>query len=530
MFAWAGFIIINAAFLGIISWGSATSWVVGFVFNVLYTFALLGAAIFLERRIQSQAKETAEDGTDQEAGKDSNDDDPEQEESKEETNRTLKVVSVVLYLLFVFALGTCGIILAINVFGCGGSEYRPGRRDVTWKPKDSVPQEIRDKTYNDYTSFLYFPSTGTTWFPGNLRQGNYRLFSVSQGNEPTPFVPFLESPSKFTNVSNDTACLVANYSKTLLCSSDGIDLIEPTVENNEVTIEEYLGLFTVNDTLWITSNEKKSDWREVIYLSLNMETMELEIHSERIIPDDDVSNDKDDDDNICDDSRKVAIMVLILSAIPVVAASVLVYVFRNAVPSMVLSSYIGLTGMAVTIYVIVDPEIKEIESVLKWWFAGTGLASVLVQSYLSLMNKIPPATAAWSAFTGGIPYFVGICWVLEIFTEWDNIWRWVLVNFICFIPFMGLGVALGQGFYLVLGVIGLLLDAGNAAYRIGEKFDTIIVPFLFLALFGGLVIALGIFLQGKSKAIQNAVDKWAGVRPSGTETDLNVASPSTEGK
>jgi len=512
VFAWAGFIIVNFAFIGIISWGTARSWVVGISFDVVYAAALLSTAFFLERKIAADADAKDEESTVSER------------EDKEEVNRTLGGVLTIIYLLFVFALGTFGILLSVNLFTCGDSWGSSPNKGEVWAPKESVPQEVlNEKRFHryDYPDYFYFPSSQKTWFSSKKVQSNYAnyVFSTSQGEEPAAIEDPSEipSPSGFIQVGDDTACVVSdNTAIAIYCSSDGSDVRQATGD----AIKSINQIWTFEGVLWFTTG----DWNNEKLYSFNVTTMEQTLQSTRTEGTDDEDTPECSEE---DDILKISLTVLFLSCIPVIIASWIIYIYRNSVASMVLSFYLGSCGAVVTIYTAIDPDVNELDTVLKWWFLVTGLMMVLTQSYFFLAKKLSPDVGTWSAFTAGLSYAVGACWVVGIFSNWES-WRmWILVNIICFFPFIGLGLTLGQVFYLFLGAIGLVLDAVNASRRIGRATDdNPIIQFIFLAVFGSLIIAGGIFVNKRSKNIQKVVDAWATIHlRGGAKSDTAQNAP-----
>jgi len=520
VFAWAGYFLVNIAFIGIISWGTIKNWVLGLVFNIIYAIALFGTAYTLERRIAPQQTEASE--KDQEEGEDGE----EEEEIREERRTSYNILTAVLnimYLLFVFALSTCGIVLAFRLFSCE-DRYQNEATEWTWEPKDEVPQVILDNSYERKgLSYVSFPSSEVTWYQVKVNQTTNILATSSTG---ASFVEYdgvrLRNPNYFFSDQDGTICMT---DKEIYCSSDGIVVSKAISDGSE---EEYFS--TVNQTqsfhilsffddlLWLQGNSYDENdryygggiipWRGYYYVSVNIKTMERTLQSQKGNVEENKENKK------CpanfEKNRRIAIFILFLSCIPALVASCLIYIYkRPAISSMILAAYVSLSGIAVTIYVSVDPMVSDLEVLLKWWFASTGAIAVLVLSYLALSNKLLKSDFLWGGFTSGTVWFAGACWVLHVFSEWDSINRWIIVNIICFIPFIGIGLALGMQYYLVLGVIGLVFDAFNFSLRISRWTDDIIFQYLFLAIFGTLIIAAGVYLLKISTRIKQHVDKWA---------------------
>jgi len=265
-----------------------------------------------------------------------------------------------------------------------------------------------------------------------------------------------------------------------------------------------------------------------VYYSLDVKTMATELWSVLV----EASPAADDCNGSASETRWAAAAVLLLVCAPVAAASVALYLIRD-VPSMPLPAFLSATAAVVVTYVLIDPEAPDVDVVLKWWLTVVGLALLLLLAFLSLTKRtlsfvstseeVSSATMGWLSFTAGLSYAVGICWVVEIFSGWEDEWRWIVINIICFLPLIGTGLVLGEVFLINLGALGLIFDA----IYISTKFpdDWIIVRFLFLALFGALIIALGIFLQRTSESIRKTVDEWAAGKLGGSRNRDNDVEP-----
>uniref|UniRef100_A0A6U5DYA2 Uncharacterized protein n=2 Tax=Corethron hystrix TaxID=216773 RepID=A0A6U5DYA2_9STRA len=171
-------------------------------------------------------------------------------------------------------------------------------------------------------------------------------------------------------------------------------------------------------------------------------------------------------------ARKISVGILFVSCAPVLVASFMIYTFKFSVPSMFLTFYLGLCMLVTSLFIAVETDVAEIDAsinvFLKWWLMVTGALMVAIQSYLSLSRRLFLNVRGWTAFTAGLPYFVGACWVLGIFTDWWGWLPWIVLNCICIVPLLFLGFALGEVVYSSLGAIGLVLDAINAAWRFGN--------------------------------------------------------------
>lgn len=510
-FAWAGFVIINGALIGLIGLLGGSSWVAAFVLTLLYALALLAAAFFLERRIG-----TTDDGSD-----------------GDEDDAALKGVVAVIYVLFVAALGTSGSILTANLFICGwsggnfgGGGGGSGGTFLEWVPLEGVPADILPLKSSSptYPEYAYFSSSATTWFASPKSEGggefsqNSFVHATSGGAPPAPVaLPVdddptagLKDPYRFVAVSGGGACLVAN-GQNIYCSSAGAgsDVRMANVPPPGVTRVRNMKVSSDGGAvLWFAGNADSGTYG-VIYYSVDVATMETTLWSklsQTTNGDDDADETDDTDCRSPRSIRKSAAAVLLLVIFPIAASSFALYVGRD-VPSMPLPLYLAATAGVVVSYVLVDTEATHVEGVLQWWLTGAGAALLAVLAYLSLTGRIAPAAMGWGSFTASVSYTIGICWVVRIFTGWDDEWRWILINAICILPLVGAGLMLGEVFLINLGAIGLIFDAVYISTKIPS--NQIITRFLFLALFGVLIIVLGVFLQKQSKSIREKVDRWA---------------------
>eukprot|EP00588_Corethron_pennatum_P032033 CAMPEP_0194349194 /NCGR_PEP_ID=MMETSP0171-20130528/106948_1 /TAXON_ID=218684 /ORGANISM="Corethron pennatum, Strain L29A3" /LENGTH=516 /DNA_ID=CAMNT_0039116613 /DNA_START=186 /DNA_END=1733 /DNA_ORIENTATION=- len=497
IFAWIGFILVNAAFLGIISWGNATAWPLGLVLILIYAAALLGAAFYIERRIGTQGEENVDQEAEEAEGQVSSTAQEQQE------NDGLAGVVTVIYLLFVFAIGTVGLYLAINLFQCGsgGSDgsFSGGSGRVSWIEKENIPQDVKDNiySYDETSGFAYFPSSGVTWFKENIPQdvkdniysydetsgfayfpssgvtwfesrfsdeqnnissGQY-LMSVSGGKSPELLLPVVKYPRLFTKYLNSTCVCGQDYvmdsQEVVYCSSDGSSVELAFNATKDITYIAHMYVSpSPEDKLWIYTNSNNPYGEVIFSVNTNMVT---EIHS--------VKEGFDNNDS-CEDfeqeSRKFSLMTLFLSCIPVMFTSSFLYQRKNFIPSMVLSFYVGLTGVVATSYLSLHPDVpNDLYDVIKWWLAVSGFALLCLMSYLSLTQRITSAVMSWGIFTFGVSYFAGTMMVIEIFSNFNDgsdWWRWIVINIITFIPLIVVGISLGQMFLLALGAIGLMMD------------------------------------------------------------------------
>ena len=90
----------------------------------------------------------------------------------------------------------------------------------------------------------------------------------------------------------------------------------------------------------------------------------------------------------------------------------------------------------------------------------------------------------------------------------DELWRWVLLNLLVFLPLIFFGAATETVFLMFLGAFGFLIDTGRFAACVGEHIDggaSVPIQFLVFSLTGLGIGALGFQLSMH----QHHVNKWA---------------------
>jgi hypothetical protein len=186
--AWVAFILINSAFLALISWGSFTRWVIGFSLCIVYVILLLIAGILLKRR--NDGKDT--------------------------------VLTSLIFLVAVIATAATGVYLPLNVFPCGIDPYyyySYDDNDITnnyqWVTETGdLPSEVQSWWEDGYSygnnnkNFMYLNTTGVTLFGGTYGQSYVKyLYRVENGNAPEPITEILD-PQEFVLVDDALACFI----------------------------------------------------------------------------------------------------------------------------------------------------------------------------------------------------------------------------------------------------------------------------------------------------------------------------------
>ena len=113
-FAWVGTVLVNIAFISLISWGAATLWPLGCALCSLYAFALFSLARYVDEHQNSRVGTLPVP----------------QEEEHVENRRTdvhpkYPILVSLLYGLAVIAMGVTGSFLSDNLFSCSHDSSEP---------------------------------------------------------------------------------------------------------------------------------------------------------------------------------------------------------------------------------------------------------------------------------------------------------------------------------------------------------------------------------------------------------------------
>jgi hypothetical protein len=193
-FSWLGGLLINASFMALISWGTATFWPVGLTFSALYSVILFYGAKWL----------------------------------KERKAPTIAVDMVLL--LAVFSIGAAGLILSYNTVGCAAVRSTSPVGDDSWifptaNASDAVVEWAAEPQHSSgsQASYAYEASSGKTFFVAraSYNQGE-RLWRTSPSSEPEQLSNKLQNVRSLVaiKVPSSRVCFVARREREDDASAD----------------------------------------------------------------------------------------------------------------------------------------------------------------------------------------------------------------------------------------------------------------------------------------------------------------------
>ena len=166
VFVWAGAILINGAFLALISYGTYTNWIIGFVISLVYTLFLFSFGFWIRnskhgrRRTPSSTTGTTSNNLNEVQERV---DDGEAEEFYPNNNSNL---TNLLFLLAVIAIGCSGVYLPINL----SSSCNPFADDDDYYTRDCILDTVTTPV----------PTSVATWW----EQGAYQYsHTMDDGND-----------------------------------------------------------------------------------------------------------------------------------------------------------------------------------------------------------------------------------------------------------------------------------------------------------------------------------------------------------
>lgn len=553
VFAWTGAILVNGAFISIISYGAFNSWYVGFIICVIYTILLFLSARTVDKRSKwdaispdvgddDEVREETDaivatdremqhdgDGVEQETDAEQNADGavaiavaPDVNSIREPKNaeRRMPVMANFFYALFTLALGVTGYFLPVNVLPCSSSYS--GTSSGIWSTDMSV---LSDEVQNWASSSRDW--SGSTFIYLDSGDENFTLFQGLDGSDYTSTLwitgyskpvnfPEIKSPSYFVRPNDDLACFTAYYGdssrlltsllsveKPVIACSNGTQ-VTTTVDSTKHEYQNPHELYVdVNQTLWFKDYPSTGSWSSaVIYSISNYGTMEVELHSTYTTSDGSEINKTDDE---C--LRTQNILAIFVSAVPTVIASVIIWLKRNA-PAMAITSNLGINAVAVFIYIAIIGMSSNLYGYFGWLFSVTGLMYLVLLSDLSHCNrKIARIPLIWGINFGSLEFFVGMIILTRLYGDEEPAWSWIVFNIFGIIPLGIIGLGYRQVFLLVLCAVGWLMTAVKIASAIAADFSsaTFIVYFVVLALSGILIAVFGWMLNKQQEKIHDAL-------------------------
>lgn len=432
----------------------------------------------------------------------------------------LHIIVYLLYALGVIGIGVTTFIIPFNVFNCNDFStdyyYYDDDNLRTELDLESLPQDVQDfvqsDDYPDYPTFVQ--NSDDMLFSGQTGNDNmpylYKINSTSF--EPEKTDPPLVYPRNFLLVnSNMTSfCFVADYGESytygdskLFCSSHSQDKTIIFITNEDSKIgyggaQSYAGqdgLVWVKTYSYEHDDEDNYDGQRRALLSIDKDspdrhltsvirtapylfsieptTMKETLHTtftEEAPP----SNNNPDPNNGCNGASSqnfsFALGNLFISAIPVTVASIILF-RKKSIPSLPITTYMGLSDIVISIYIASSPANEFV--FYKWWFSMTSalwIVAMLVFYFKDAENEkrfgFDKPTIIWSVNFASLIYFIFIIILTGIFNfsgSNNNVGNWILINVVAFLPLIFIGTLLDQSIVVLLGAIGLYMDAFKIA-------------------------------------------------------------------
>ncbi|KAL7476008.1 hypothetical protein ACHAW6_001899 [Cyclotella cf. meneghiniana] len=534
-FAWVGALVVNAAFISIIAWGASTIWYVGFIISAVYTAILFGLARVVDKKSAWDVVPT-----DNEASHDNSTNSeglhietgvavpPGRKvfSRSNNTKRRMPVLANLLYGLFALALGVTGYFLPMNIFSCdltSGSAMHSS--EGIWSTDSAaLPVDVRtwasstQPTEPSLASFIYIlgEEQNSTLFAGTDGKHPQTLWLTTMGAQPINF-PEIQDPFYFTATGNGWACFAGintmsssdyNYEQTqiggLIGCSDG-KIVTTTINSTIRTFQGPYDFFVDdNHTLWYKDYPSyygdHIETGTLVYSIVDYNTMEVKLHSTFSTSRDAAADNRDN----C--WTKQSIFVIFVSAIPITLASVLLWLKRKA-PSMAITSFIGLSAVAVSLYLAIVGQTDGIDKFWWWWLSISGALYVVILSDLSYCKRqIAHGPLIWGINFGALAFLIGMIFLTGIF-ELPGAWPWVTFNALALLPLGIVGLGHNLVFLLVLCALGWLMTTVKIASAIAAAVSAAEVPiyFIVLAISGLLIASAGWFLNKHQDHIQRVL-------------------------
>ncbi|KAL3929076.1 MAG: hypothetical protein SGBAC_012369 [Bacillariaceae sp.] len=565
VFTWMAALLVNIAFLSLITWGANEYWAIGMGLSAVYTMILLAFATKIDAKqrpnsnsgsvgfTDEEEEEELEDGDHSRIETVIMDDDLDLSIASAKRNDVSSLVNL-LYCLSVISLGVTGFFLVVNLIrSCDNGSDTP---IYIWKTNlDTLPPSVQDwatgkRSTEEGGSFAYVRSTGITIFQGSsddaYAEGTVKapsgyssssiyeeidsasyLWTVTNSSPPIQVQEGFSFPGPMVTVTDDTVCFSAVRSTTAKETTSFANLEPQRKEQvvycsngqafNQETPNGHISTLTslhpADGILWF----KELDYGRIsgtkIY-SLDPSTMISTLHSYKVQADPtaDTSESCDEGQN----NRRRAIIGLLVSVLPMTALTILLG-GKTKVSSMSILAYFNMSLIYICIHILVSPNEREyLPSSFRVWFALSGLACLLLATYLLLtLNQHDSNTPRWVDKSHEKQYrsllgisAVAFAWgtsvVLseDVFNHPDGLGWWLLFNVLVCCPLLLLGAAADSTFVLAWGGLGFLADA----VRLSSLVDSALFFFLIFSLMGLMVGILGYYFVVQFQPI---INKWA---------------------
>ena len=488
------------------AWGVITDWIIGLVVSLVYTIFLFILVVWLETNVlrKSTSNEVEED-----------------EDNPNPNTDSLRLIVYLLYFLAVTSMGTTGVIFSANFFSCSiesdGSTFLVNNGWVA--DMSSIPTELQSwAEYGSnknalYSSFSFFASTGTTLFVGDngIEEDGLprsKLWKSSNSQEPITVDGMYFPNSLLRNELSESTCFRASkvtnirevsgfvrYDSVirLVCTEDG-EVFKAVEEN---VIRNPNNFIWNDETLWLTGqNADLDDWGELIF-SVDLSSMEVTLHSIKEV-DTSVLVESCEGDNF----RNINLSILFLSALPVTFISLFVW-WRGKVPTLLITAYLGISESVIAIYLIASDDLRA--EFFQWWFGMSSAVWFFSLFFLYLLQRISKETMVWSLRFCALLFLSSMIVLIGVPGQFDDWWRWVIINFTVFLPLIFVGIVTESAFVLVMGAIGLFIDVWKIAFSINSATggNAVLIYFGVFLVAGVMLGIFGWYLNKAQKSIRD---------------------------
>lgn len=502
-FAWIGSAIVNVAFITFITWGATANWWIGFVVSILYTILLFALARLLD----------SEHGWWAFLFRSPNDVEDIDRFNESNLSQRPTMLVTLLYGLATLSLGVTGSFLSMNAIDCSTDPYdtRPRRPEyqtnLTKLPSDVQEWVRHGRQRYEGHSFVYLPGSNRTIFNEFNDYTFGKLWSVTSQNAPRilhknsayEFVLPTPSLSCFVTTKNQQANNYGYDDRKIVACSDGMTMqfpqnkspIEPNYRRNLFVSHNHF-VWYMDDPPSDLDTSKFSD--RLVY-SLDINTMIETLHSEHV-------NNTDDEKRLpyqtCQRTKALASLALV--AVPTIVSSIYLW-YKRHVPSMGITTFLGTTAAALSIFYSLYMETDPLDHFFQRWLLWFGLiymvlcSNGIVSSYFE--HKGP---MQWGLHISALSFMVGSSFVLRLYDDTTvSFGEWSIFNLAVLVPLCMVGLATRSSFLLVLTAGGILMDAFRLCFDITKNEDnetvTALVYFGILGLTGLLTAFSGWLLS-----------------------------------
>ncbi len=454
--SWVGGILINVAFISLITWGGAMLWLFGLFLCAVYA-TCLGVSWHCLRKREDVPQ----------------------------------VALDLLMMMCVLGACACGMIISLNAIGCRavvGLGYDPNMDSSTWifPPAATESTAVRawalNATRTSGASFAHASGVGTLFAANDGALANSYddivHLAPSSGAAPSRVASAasLTQPDFFVNVGGRvclTARVAAPTASCATCTASCVACLAADVTSAPSIVHRadlsnprdlLVDASTGTPTLWFKDNAPfgASPDAGVVYradATLSSAALASTSSNGATAPPPPPPGMSDPCPDREGSNRWQAFGFLMLATLPLLVASALLW-WKLRVASTLFGIYLGTSALCVTIYVLSAPRAEHVGTLLRWWFPFFSGLWLLGFGALGVLRRLDVGPLKWAINVGCIGYFGGVHALVEVPFVWDEAWRWVVYTLVLVAPLMLLAVVQRAASWLPLALScgGLLLD------------------------------------------------------------------------